>query len=76
MKKLPIKSYLIIAFMVMLPISVAADELPDAFTMSWLEYRSNHPELFKLDEMKCPVAVAGVPPDYFSETGQLWGNPL
>ncbi len=35
-----------------------------------------HPELFKLDEKKRPYAVAGVPPDYFSETGQLWGNPL
>jgi len=35
-----------------------------------------HPELFKLDEEKRPYAVAGVPPDYFSETGQLWGNPL
>jgi 4-alpha-glucanotransferase len=35
-----------------------------------------HPELFKLDEDKRPYVVAGVPPDYFSETGQLWGNPL
>ncbi len=35
-----------------------------------------HPELFKLDEDLAPVAVAGVPPDYFSETGQLWGNPV
>lgn len=34
------------------------------------------PGIFKLDERKMPVAVAGVPPDYFSETGQLWGNPL
>ncbi|MGM0664827.1 MAG: 4-alpha-glucanotransferase [Thermodesulfobacteriota bacterium] len=34
------------------------------------------PELFKLDEHKRPTAVAGVPPDYFSETGQLWGNPV
>jgi 4-alpha-glucanotransferase len=33
-------------------------------------------EIFKLDEHKKPYAVAGVPPDYFSETGQLWGNPL
>ncbi|MFI3258234.1 MAG: 4-alpha-glucanotransferase [Spirochaetales bacterium] len=31
---------------------------------------------FQLDENCCPKAVAGVPPDYFSETGQLWGNPL
>ena len=35
-----------------------------------------HPEIFQLDEQRQPVAVAGVPPDYFSQTGQLWGNPL
>lgn len=35
-----------------------------------------HPELFRLDKELNPVAVAGVPPDYFSEDGQLWGNPL
>ena len=35
-----------------------------------------HQEIFKLDENKRPYVVAGVPPDYFSETGQLWGNPL
>jgi 4-alpha-glucanotransferase len=35
-----------------------------------------HPHLFKLDHEKRPYVVAGVPPDYFSETGQLWGNPL
>jgi 4-alpha-glucanotransferase len=35
-----------------------------------------HPELFKLDEQKKPYVVAGVPPDYFSATGQLWGNPV
>ena len=33
-------------------------------------------EYFKLDSNKRPVFVAGVPPDYFSETGQLWGNPV
>lgn len=33
-------------------------------------------EEFLLDEDLCPVAVAGVPPDAFSEDGQLWGNPL
>ena len=36
-----------------------------------------HPELFQLDpETLKPLKVAGVPPDAFSETGQLWGNPL
>lgn len=35
-----------------------------------------HPGLFKLDEEMKPLVVAGVPPDYFSETGQYWGNPV
>ena len=35
-----------------------------------------NPEQFDLDDTHRPVHVAGVPPDYFSETGQLWGNPL
>lgn len=35
-----------------------------------------HPETFLLNPDKRPVLVAGVPPDYFSETGQLWGNPI
>lgn len=35
-----------------------------------------HPELWMLDEAGRPSVVAGVPPDYFSETGQVWGNPL
>ncbi|PKM37513.1 MAG: 4-alpha-glucanotransferase, partial [Gammaproteobacteria bacterium HGW-Gammaproteobacteria-10] len=34
-----------------------------------------HPEVFKLDEQFEMSVVAGVPPDYFSETGQRWGNP-
>lgn len=35
-----------------------------------------NPMLFELDERLRPVRVAGVPPDYFSPTGQRWGNPL
>jgi 4-alpha-glucanotransferase len=35
-----------------------------------------HPELFQLDSHGQPLVVAGVPPDYFSTTGQRWGNPL
>ncbi len=35
-----------------------------------------HQDLFQLDKSGQPTAVAGVPPDYFSTTGQLWGNPL
>jgi len=35
-----------------------------------------HQELFQLNEAGMPEAVAGVPPDYFSPTGQRWGNPL
>ncbi len=35
-----------------------------------------NPSLFKLDKNLKPETVAGVPPDYFSEDGQLWGNPL
>lgn len=34
------------------------------------------PEVFQFNESRQPTHVAGVPPDYFSETGQLWGNPL
>ena len=48
------------------PIFVAADSA-DVWT---------HPELFQLDEERRPRVVAGVPPDYFAATGQLWGNPL
>ncbi len=49
-----------------IPIFVAMDS-SDAWS---------HPELFYLDEAGKPTVVAGVPPDYFSPTGQLWGNPL
>ena len=49
-----------------LPIYVAADGAD-----VW-----GHRDLFELDEGGHPVEVAGVPPDYFSETGQRWGNPL
>jgi 4-alpha-glucanotransferase len=49
-----------------LPIYVALDS-SDAWT---------HRDLFELDEFGQPLRVAGVPPDMFSETGQLWGNPL
>jgi len=36
----------------------------------------NHPEIFQLDEHRNPINVSGVPPDFFSKTGQRWGNPL
>jgi 4-alpha-glucanotransferase len=49
-----------------LPIFVAYDS-----TDVWM-----HPDLFFLDGEGKPTVVAGVPPDYFSSTGQLWGNPL
>ncbi|MCD8134235.1 MAG: 4-alpha-glucanotransferase [Clostridiales bacterium] len=49
-----------------LPIYVAIDSAD-----AWV-----HPELFQFDEDLNPTSVAGVPPDAFSEDGQLWGNPL
>lgn len=36
----------------------------------------SNPDIFKLNGNKKPIFVAGVPPDYFSSTGQLWGNPV
>ncbi|MEJ2703735.1 MAG: 4-alpha-glucanotransferase [Sedimentisphaerales bacterium] len=35
-----------------------------------------HPKVFQLDRSRKPKYIAGVPPDYFSRTGQLWGNPI
>lgn len=49
-----------------IPIFVSADSA-DAWA---------NPGIFQFDENNLPTKVAGVPPDYFSETGQLWGNPL
>ena len=49
-----------------LPIYVSFD---GADTWAW-------PELFEFDDQGRPLRVAGVPPDYFSKDGQLWGNPL
>ena len=49
-----------------MPIYVAMDSAD-----VWADPRS-----FQLDERNVPVEVSGVPPDYFSEDGQLWGNPL
>lgn len=49
-----------------MPIFVAADSAE-----VWVQ-----PACFNLDEAGCPRTVAGVPPDYFSATGQYWGNPL
>ncbi len=49
-----------------LPIYVGADSAD-----VWV-----HPEFFDLDAAGNPKGVAGVPPDYFSPTGQLWGNPI
>lgn len=49
-----------------MPVFVAHDSVE-----VWLQ-----PDMFRLDKDSQPVVVAGVPPDYFSETGQRWGNPL
>ena len=55
---------------------VQLDRRPALFRFSRLERRVGHPELFLLDEQRRPRFVAGVPPDYFSAQGQLWGNPV
>ena len=49
-----------------IPIYVSADS-SDVWT---------HPKLFKLKADRSPKLIAGVPPDYYSATGQLWGNPV
>lgn len=50
-------------------------DLPIYVAMDSADVWAN-PGSFQLDEENLPTAVAGVPPDYFSEDGQLWGNPL
>jgi 4-alpha-glucanotransferase len=50
-------------------------DLPIYISYDSVDLWSN-PEIFKLDKEKRPYVVSGVPPDYFSETGQLWGNPV
>ncbi|MCM2465745.1 4-alpha-glucanotransferase [Methanoculleus oceani] len=50
-------------------------DIPIYLTYDSVDLWAN-PGLFKLDEQKKPAAVSGVPPDMFSETGQLWGNPV
>ena len=55
-----------ICFMGDIPIYVAHDSAD-----VW-----SHPDLFYLDDDGNPTVVSGVPPDYFSATGQLWGNPI
>ena len=55
-------------------ISIIGD-VPIYVPMDSVDVWSN-PELFQLDEALNPTAVAGCPPDAFSEDGQLWGNPL
>ena len=50
-------------------------DIPIYLTYDSVDLWAN-PGLFKLDEQKKPTAVAGVPPDMFSDAGQLWGNPV
>lgn len=55
-------------------ISILGD-LPIYVALDSVDVWAN-PSLFQLDENKLPLEVAGCPPDYFSKSGQLWGNPL
>lgn len=55
-------------------VSIVGD-IPIFVSMDSADVWAN-PELFQLDSKGYPTVVAGVPPDYFSATGQLWGNPL
>ncbi|MEJ2740692.1 MAG: 4-alpha-glucanotransferase, partial [Dehalococcoidia bacterium] len=50
-------------------------DIPIFIALDSVEVWEN-PELFYLDDNGKPTVVAGVPPDYFSRTGQLWGNPI
>ncbi len=50
-------------------------DIPIFVSMDSADAWSNK-RFFKLDSKGFPIEVSGVPPDYFSETGQLWGNPL
>ncbi|WP_292521534.1 4-alpha-glucanotransferase [Methanoculleus sp.] len=50
-------------------------DIPIYLTYDSVDLWAN-PGLFKLDGLKKPAAVAGVPPDMYSATGQLWGNPV
>ena len=50
-------------------------DIPIFVSMDSADAWSNN-EIFQFDKDRNPVKVAGVPPDYFSATGQLWGNPL
>ena len=63
---MPISTHLGIEIIGDLPIYVSMDSAD-----VWAE-----PEYFVLNEERIPLEVAGVPPDYFSEDGQLWGNPI
>ena len=66
---LALKAYcnrLDIALLGDMPIYVAEDSA-DTWT---------HPRVFQLDRNRIPTRVAGVPPDFFTEDGQMWGNPL